>query len=372
MEAIFIPVAALCAWLIGEKVATKAARRRLNHVVQVNGTRGKTAVSRLIQAGLAGGNIRAVAKTTGTLPQIIDADGTQTDIIRRGKPNIKEQAWTVRKAARMNAQVLVAECMAVRPEYQRVSQQMLEADVAVITNIRPDHFEEMGHSLDEIARSVCQMLPTGGVVFTTEKNVLPIIQEEAAKRRCTVFSVKTDLDDLPNVDFAENEALALSVCEWLGVERSCAIEGIRKRYCRDPFAQEECRMGKHRFVSAFSANDPVSTQKALEHARNGEKRLILVMNQREDRPERARQCEYFAEQCAPDEVWLLGAYQKQMKAKLEKKGIRTRCMQIEDAAEAVRGLDEPTLLFGMGNLKGDGMAFIRMARSWTMREEENE
>lgn len=47
-------------------------------------------------------------------------------------------------------------------------------------------------------------------------------------------------------------------------------------------------------------------------------------------------------------------------------------MQIEDAAEAVRGLDEPTLLFGMGNLKGDGMAFIRMARSWTMREEENE
>ena len=42
------------------------------------------------------------------------------------------------------------------------------------------------------------------------------------------------------------------------------------------------------------------------------------------------------------------------------------------AAEAVRRLDEPTLLFGMGNLKGDGMAFIRMARSWTMREEENE
>lgn len=120
------------------------------------------------------------------------------------------------------------------------------------------------------------------------------------------------------------------------------------------------------------ANDPVSTQKALEHARNGEKRLILVMNQREDRPERARQCEHFAEQCAPDEVWLLGAYQKQMKAKLEKKGIRTRCVQIEDAAEAVRGLDEPTLLFGMGNLKGDGMAFIRMARSWMMREEENE
>ena len=219
MEVMFIPVAALCAWLIGEKVATKAARRRLNHVVQVNGTRGKTAVSRLIQAGLAGGNIRAVAKTTGTLPQIIDADGIQTDIIRRGKPNIKEQAWTVRKAACMNAQVLVAECMAVRPEYQRVSQQMLEADVAVMTNIRPDHFEEMGHSLDEIARSVCQMLPTGGVVFTTEKNVLPIIQEEAAKRRCTVFSVKTDPDDLPDVDFAENEALALSVSAARGKQR---------------------------------------------------------------------------------------------------------------------------------------------------------
>ena len=184
--AIFVPIVMLCAWLLGEKAATKKARRQLSHVVQVNGTRGKTAVSRLIQAGLTGGGIRAVAKTTGTLPQLIDADGVQTDIRRRGAPNIKEQAWTVRKAARMNAQVLVAECMAVRPEYQRVSQRMLEADVAVITNIRPDHFEEMGHSLEEIARSVCQMLPTGGAVFTTEKDALAIIQEEEAKRSCAV------------------------------------------------------------------------------------------------------------------------------------------------------------------------------------------
>ena len=205
-----------------------------------------------------------------------------------------------------------------------------------------------------------------------KKDALAIIQEEAAKRSCAVVSVETDMDDLPGVDFAENEALALSVCQWLGAERLRAVEGMRKGYCRDPFAQEECRMGKHRFVSAFSANDPVSTKKALEQAGGEEKRLILVMNQREDRPERAGQCERFAEQCAPDEVWLLGAYQKQMRAKLEKKGIRTRCVQIEDAAEAVRGLDEPTLLFGMGNLKGDGMAFIRMARSWMMREEENE
>lgn len=326
----------------------------------------------MIQAGLTGGGIRTVAKTTGTLPQLIDADGAQTDIRRRGAPNIKEQAWTVRKAACMNAQVLVAECMAVRPEYQRVSQRMLEADVAVITNIRPDHFEEMGRSLDEIARSVCQMLPTGGVVFTTEKDALAIIREEAEKRRCTVVSVEADRDDLPGVDFAENEALALSVCQWLGAERPRAAEGMRKGYRRDSFAQEECRMGKHRFVSAFSANDPVSTKKALEQASGEEKRLILVMNQREDRPERAGQCERFAEQCAPDEVWLLGAYQKQMRAKLEKKKIPTRCMKIEDAAEAVRRLDEPTLLFGMGNLKGDGMAFIRMARSWTVREEENE
>lgn len=81
-------------------------------------------------------------------------------------------------------------------------------------------------------------------MFTTEKNVLPIIQEEAAKRRCTEFSVKTDLDDLPDVDFAENEALALSVCEWLGVERSCAIEGIRKRYCRESLCAGRMPDGK--------------------------------------------------------------------------------------------------------------------------------
>lgn len=39
-----------------------------------------------------------------------------------------------------------------------------------------------------------------------------------------MFSVKTDLDDLPDVDFAENEALALSVSAAWGKQRGCEAE----------------------------------------------------------------------------------------------------------------------------------------------------
>ena len=114
----------------------------------------------------------------------------------------------------------------MRPEYQRVSTDA-GSRCGGDDQYTPDHFEEMGHSLMKSRVPFARHRQAACCVYD-EKNVLPIIQEEAAKRRCTVFSVKTDLDDLPDVDFAENEALALSVCEWLGVERSCAIEGIRK------------------------------------------------------------------------------------------------------------------------------------------------
>ncbi len=64
---------------------------RLNHQrvissiplrVHVNGTRGKSSVTRLIAAGLRAGGIRTFAKTTGTAPRIIDSKGKDRVIHR--------------------------------------------------------------------------------------------------------------------------------------------------------------------------------------------------------------------------------------------------------------------------------------------------
>ena len=155
-------VGACLAYLAGLVLEQRRARRHraaLAHVVHVNGIRGKSSVSRLIDAGLRAGGLRVLTKTTGTQPLVIDADGHEQPVRRRGQPSIREQLATLRLAARQRAEVLVVECMAVLPEYQEVSEaRMLRADVAVITNVRPDHPEEMGADLDDVAAALALTL----------------------------------------------------------------------------------------------------------------------------------------------------------------------------------------------------------------------
>ena len=59
--------------------------------IHVNGTRGKSSVTRLIAAGLREAGIRTFAKTTGTAPRVIDSEGKDRIIHRLRLPSIGEQ-----------------------------------------------------------------------------------------------------------------------------------------------------------------------------------------------------------------------------------------------------------------------------------------
>jgi poly-gamma-glutamate synthase PgsB/CapB len=61
--------------------------------IHVNGTRGKSSVTRLIASGLRAGGISTIAKTTGTLPRVIMPDGREAAIIRLMGANIIEQKY---------------------------------------------------------------------------------------------------------------------------------------------------------------------------------------------------------------------------------------------------------------------------------------
>ena len=65
---IFILGLAWCLGLWLEGRAAAKSRAALRHVVHVNGTRGKSTVCRLIDAGLRAGGVRVFCKTTGTDP----------------------------------------------------------------------------------------------------------------------------------------------------------------------------------------------------------------------------------------------------------------------------------------------------------------
>lgn len=103
--------------------------------VNVNGIRGKSTATRLITAILTEAGYRTVGKTTGTAARMIYWDREEEKPIKR-KPrgvSLVEQLKVIDEAASLGADALVCECMAVRPEYQKVYQhQMVKATLTVI------------------------------------------------------------------------------------------------------------------------------------------------------------------------------------------------------------------------------------------------
>lgn len=97
-------------------LATRGPRQRHSRKIV-----GQPADRRWLRAG----GLRVFTKTTGFLPAVIGVDGVEMPLFRRGRPGIKEQLHILRLAAGQNADVLVVECMAVLPEYQKTSEEAM-------------------------------------------------------------------------------------------------------------------------------------------------------------------------------------------------------------------------------------------------------
>src|SRR5256886_4722389 len=160
------------------------------------------------------------------------SDVCSSDLLERPPTptaNLREQKEIVRLAKEQHAQAIVIECMAVDPELRRVSQEtLIRATLAVITNIRRDHLEVIGPDLGTGARTLSDVIPRNGTVITAEQRLLPTLRDEAEKRHATLVAVSPDgvsdslLESFPYITFKENVALALGVCEFLGLDRARA------------------------------------------------------------------------------------------------------------------------------------------------------
>ncbi len=294
---LLVLLSALGVWEMRRHGRTRA---RLRVRVHVNGSRGKSSVTRLIAAGLRGGGMRTVAKTTGSAARFLHADGSESPVVRNGGPNIREQLAMFRRAAAEGAEAIVIECMAVRPDLQWVCEhRIVQATIGVITNVRPDHLEVMGPRLEDVAANLAATVPVGGHLVTADADFAPFLRARAAARGSAFTLARPDdvsaaaLDGLAYVEFAENVALALAACEAAGVPRAAALAGMRdvrpdvgaltrRRYVES---------GKEiELVNAFAANDPVSTARIWDRlglsARPDE--AIVLMNVRADRQRRSR------------------------------------------------------------------------------------
>lgn len=288
-------------------------RRRLAQIplrVNVNGSRGKSTVTRLLIGILGASGHRAVGKTTGTTARVIRSfDDREVPVRRRLEgANIREHLNLVREAAADRADAVVAECMAVKPDYQVAVQRMLEANIGVITNVLGDHLDEMGPRLEDVAEALTSTIPSGGQLIVTDGPYRDRFRHVAEQRgtRVTVADADTVpaayLQKFDYLVFPEHVAIGLAFAEAVGVDRETAMAGMLAA-APDPFATRILAVGDPRapayFVSAFPANDPVSTLAVWKHigtAGYPTEEPVVVMNCRADRVPRTQT---FAEEVLP-------------------------------------------------------------------------
>jgi gamma-polyglutamate synthase len=286
--------------------------------IHVNGTRGKSSVTRLIGAGLRAGGINTITKVTGTYPRLILNDGCEVEIHRKEKANIIEQLKIVRFAVEKKAEALIIECMALQPMYQKITErQMIHATHGVITNIRLDHLDVMGPGLLDVAGALSHTVPFNQHLFTAENRIYNFLEKVAKKRNC--ISVQSDAETVRNeemegfgyIEHRENVALALAVCEQLGVKRETALKGMYAAIPDEGMLSRSVIKEQDKticFYNAFAANDPESSlmiwDNIMQQTISGSQKIIML-NTREDRLDRARQLTEMIGKCLDADIVVL-------------------------------------------------------------------
>lgn len=341
-------------------------RRHLRNIplrVLVNGTRGKSTVTRLIAAMLREAGIRTWGKSTGSQAVILYPDGTEAPYRKPHRlVNIREQIPFVRRASADEAQAIVVECMALSPENQRMmGREFIQPTFTLITNAWVDHVSEIGRTEEETVATLALSVPDASTLITPDrrfetcgKRCAPLIPTAEAEALVPMFSYEM---------FPENLQLALTLADLLRIDRETAVRGLLKARpdmgMRGPF-----RVGLCSVVNGFAANDVTSAWKLLERARQGQPRdktVWLLFNNRADREFRLSSflplVRRLEEQGAGLRV--IGDHAEKA-ARYFTRNSRIEALPLRQKPEDwVLGLSrEACLVFCFGNIRGEGYRFI--------------
>lgn len=383
-DIVFVVAAIAAVLLFGAGVFEQRRHRRnvaaLPLRISVNGSRGKSTVTRLLTGALAAGGYRPLGKTTGTEARLIRGwDLEEEDVLRRPEgPNIGEQRVMMRRAVAEGADTVVAECMAVTPEYQLTFHRtMLDVNLLVITNALDDHLEEMGPTAEDVAEVFSASIPEGGTVVVVPGPHLALLLSAAKKRGATVVVADPEevsealLQSFDHLVLDEHVALTLAVTRHLGVPDSAAIAGMRAAPA-DPFATRLLPIGDPvapaLFVNAFPANDPASTLGVWDHVRDRghpTDGLVVIMNCREDRIARTQQFAHDVLPRLPIDTLVITGHSTRAVVRAAADGhLQVRevlDLTGQEAGAVTAALDDRLkgrVVLGVGNLHGGGREII--------------
>lgn len=271
--------------------------------ILITGSRGKSSTVRLVHAALKGAGRRPWARVTGTVTEEIAPDGRVLGIRRHGQASILELLGTVDRAARGGADSLIVECMAVAPALiDTVQTVYVQADIAVVTNVRADHLEEEGSDLEEIAGALALASQGAQVLITADDDPQLV---ESLRRRAEFHGARFVHADARVLDASvvaalggehpDNVAIVLAIAEELGIARDTAVAGMRTS-THEPNAVDPIT---HRalsgdttvvFAALGSINDPQSTRAAIENLKlltTDFPHRVAIVASRWDRPLRS-------------------------------------------------------------------------------------
>ena len=348
--------------------------------IHVNGTRGKSSVTRLIAAGLRAGGKRTFAKTTGTAPRVIDAEGIDRIIHRLRSPSIGEQVRLLKYFSAEKPDVVVMECMAVQPQYQWISEhQMVKSDIGVITNARPDHLDEMGPTDVDVVRSLCNSVPIDGTLITAEEKYKNILEEVAEQNGSEFLHsdegsiTDSELNKFSYIEHPQNIAIALDVCKKMGIKRDVALTGMHS-VKPDLGALIVWKLkgenGSLQFVNGMAANDPVSTLQIWKFVIDRYPTTsgsAVFFNSRDDRPLRTNQMlELTFEEIKPEHFIIRGDKIASKVNRLMHHSPETKVQifplddKIDSVSKSILDLPEDILVFAIGNQVGEGQKILQI------------
>ncbi|MEL7565157.1 MAG: poly-gamma-glutamate synthase PgsB [Dehalobacterium sp.] len=353
----------------------------INLRINVNGTRGKSTATRLITGILKEAGVKVIGKTTGTSARIIYWNKEEEEPIIRGRlgPNIIEQKTVIKKVAKLGASAFVTECMAVNPDYQITFQEKLvKANIGVIVNVREDHMDLCGPTLDFIAESFTATIPKNGTLIVADSKYNDYFKQEAKKRNSRILIANEKeipdgyLEKFKYVIFPENVALAMAAAKALNIDKDTALRGMLNAN-PDPGALMIYPLDNKSptyFVNGFAANDPNSTRMIWDHITAigyPTENPMVIVNCRPDRVDRTLQ---FAEDVLPNmKIDILVAMGETVKPITEgvntnkilpKQYINAEGLSPHEVYKIIKSYFINRITFAVGNIHGGGDELVEL------------
>ena len=311
-------------WLLAVRWKFQRKCDRIQWRIHVNGIRGKSTVTRYVAAVFRASNYHTFGKTTGSAARILRPDGKDYDFGRKGYPNVNEQIEILKGFCRQRAEVVVMECMAVNPLYaQWLEEKVMRSHINIITNVRYDHPEYLGETLEEIAESLSKTIPRNGILITaeTEPRLLKILAQNAKNKNARILVAARqaispqDLAGFSHFAIEDNVAIGYEIAKLLKLPQDKALRAMQQAVA-DPGAFSiqllEFELNHIAWANLFAVNDRESfvdlSHKLFKQYADYEK--VVILNNRHDRPTRVKVFADLARELQFDRVVTFGDYEQ--------------------------------------------------------------